>query len=194
MFEETVAKSLRPSSVNVYMLPNLLKVGIQSQKPSRSLILTGIFALVGLMLSANVAPAQPTLQLRFPFDDSSGTTTPSDTSGGGANVTLQMINSAGTASTNLHGATSSGVAGLTNPNRALNLASNVNQGGSGNFAAVTNANLGFGSVSSFVTTMWMKQSKTMAGSTLGRMFVLGNSTNSDCGTANSIGMKWQGPN
>jgi fibronectin type 3 domain-containing protein len=159
------------------------------------MILTGIAALAGLMLSANVALAQPTLKLRFAFDDGpSGTTTPSDTSGGGADVTLQMITAAGTASTNLHGAVNSGVAGLTNPNRALNLSSNVNQGGTGNFAAVTNANLGFGSVSSFVTTIWMKESKGMAGSTLGRMFVLGNSTNTDAGTPNSIAMKWQGPN
>src|ERR1017187_2329017 len=181
---------------NCIYMPNLLNVGIQFRKLSASMMLTGVVALAALMLFGNLASAQtPVLKLRFAFDDGpSGTTTPSDTSGGGADVTLQMITSAGTASTNLHGAANSGVAALTNPNRCLNLSSNGNQGGSGNFAAVTNANLGFGSVSSFVTTMWMKQSKGMAGSTLGRMFVLGNSTNTDCGTANSIGMKWQGPN
>jgi len=172
------------------MLPNLLKVGIESPKPSRSLIWTGILALAGLMLSANVAPAQPTLQLRFPFDDSSGTTTPSDTSGGGASVTLLMLNKSN-ASTNLHGVANSGVAGLTNPNRALNLSSNTTQGASGNYAGVTNANLGFGNVSSFAVTMWMKQTVAPAGTILGRMFLLGNGTNTDVGTANSIGMKWQ---
>src|ERR1017187_9156152 len=117
-----------PSTAIVYM-PKLLKVGIQSRELLASMMLTVSTAMVGLMLSANVSLAQPTLRLRFAFDDGpSGTTTPSETSGGGADVTLQMINSAGTASTNLHGATSSGVAGLTNPNRALNLSSNVNQG------------------------------------------------------------------
>ena len=48
-----------------------------------------------------------------------------------------MFNKNGVA-TNLHGAVGSGVAGLTNPNRALNLSSNTSQGGSGSFAAVTN--------------------------------------------------------
>src|ERR1019366_8478453 len=54
--------------------------------------------------------------------------------------------------------------------------------------------LGFGSVSSFVATMWMKESKGMSGNILACMFLLRNSTNSDVGTANSIGMKWQGYN
>jgi fibronectin type 3 domain-containing protein len=176
-------------------MTNLLNVGIQFRKFSASMMLTGLAALAGLMLSANVSLAQPTLKLRFAFDDGpSGTTTPSDTSGGGADVTLQMITGAGTASTNLHGAANSGVAALTNPNRCLNLSSNGSHGATGNYAGVTNANLGFGSVSSFVATMWMKESKGMSGNTLGRMFLLGNSTNTDVGTANSIGMKWQGPN
>src|ERR1035437_5910047 len=182
---------------NCIYMPNLLNVGIQFRKLSASMMLTGVVALAALMLFGNLASAQtPVLKLRFAFDDGpSGTTTPSDTSGGGADVTLQMITASGTASTNLHGAANSGVAALTNPNRALNLSSNVNQGGSGNFAAVTNANLGFGSVSSFVTTMWMKQSRAQSGNTLGRMFYLGNTTNaSDVGVVNSIGMKWQGPN
>jgi hypothetical protein len=176
-------------------MTNLLNVGIQFRKFSASMMLTGLAALAGLMLSANVSLAQPTLKLRFAFDDGpSGTTTPSDTSGGGADVTLQMITGAGTASTNLHGAANSGVAALTNPNRCLNLSSNGSHGATGNYAGVTNANLGFGSVSSFVATMWMKESKGMSGNTLGHMFLLGNSTNTDVGTANSIGMKWQGPN
>ena len=173
-------------------MPNLLNVGIQFRKLSASMMLTGVVALAALMLFGNLASAQtPVLKLRFAFDDGpSGTTTPSDN----ADVTLQMVTGAGTASTNLHGAANSGVAGLTNPNRCLNLSSNGSHGATGNYAGVTNANLGFGSVSSFVATMWMKESKAMTGNTLGRMFLLGNSTNSDVGTANSIGMKWQGPN
>jgi fibronectin type 3 domain-containing protein len=157
---------------------------------ARATARAGLGALAALILSGTVNAAQPTLQLRFAFDDSSGTTTPSDTSGGGANVTLQMLNKTA-GSTNLHGVANSGVAGLTNPNRALDLSSNPSQGGNGNFAAVTNASLGFGSVSSFVATMWMKQSVALPGNIGGRMFLLGNSTNTDVGTANSIGMKWQ---
>jgi hypothetical protein len=148
----------------------------------------------GLTVVVGNVPYGPALKVRFPFDDAGpGTTTPSDTSSGGANVTLQMINQSG-GTTNLHGAANSGVAGLTNPNRALNLSSNPNQGTtgvSGNFAAVTNSALGFGNVSSFVVTMWMKQLYFLPATIGPRMFILGNSTNGDCGTANSIGMKFQ---
>ena len=138
----------------------------------------------------------PTLKLRVPFDDAGpGTTTPSDTSlGSEVNVTLQMLNNSGV-STNLHGAANSGVAGVSNPNRALNLSMNPNQGSSGgvggNFVAVTNSALGFGNVNSFVVTMWMKQLYFLPANYGGRMFILGNSTNTDAGTANSISMKWQ---
>jgi beta-galactosidase len=135
-------------------------------------------------------PYGPALKVRFAFDDASGTTTPSDTSSGGVNVTLQMFNK-NAASTNLHGGANSGVAGLTNPNRALDLSSNPSQGASGNFAVVTNSALGLGTVSNFVATMWFKQSVGLPSNIGPRMFVLGNSTNSDCGTANSIGMKFQ---
>ena len=149
----------------------------------------------GLTVVVGNVPYGPTLKVRFPFDDAgSDTATPSDTSSGGVNVTLQMINQSG-GSTNLHGAANSGVAGLTNPNRALNLSMNPSQGttsgASGNFAAVTNSALGFGTVNSFVVTMWMKQRYLLPANIGPRMFILGNSTNSDCGTANSIGMKFQ---
>jgi len=142
-------------------------------------------------------PYGPTLKLRYAFDDAGpGTTTPSDTSlGSELNVTLQMISGAG-ASTDLHGAAGSGVAGLTNPNRALNLSMNPNQGSlggaSGNFAAVTNSALGLGSVNSFVVTWWMKQLYYLPANFGPRMFILGSSANdADTGTANSISMKWQ---
>src|ERR1019366_5658815 len=154
-------------------------------------ILAFIAVFAGCLLSANLAVAQPTLKLRYAFDDvSTGTTTPSDTSGGGVDVTLQMMGKSGSPS-NLHGAPNSGVAGLTTGSRALNLSTNTSHGSSGAFAAITNSALGFGNVSSFVVTMWMKQTLQTSGSTLGRMFLLGNSTNSDVGTLNSIGMKWQ---
>ena len=136
----------------------------------------------------------PTLKVRFAFDDAGpGATTPSDTNSGGVDVTLQMINQSG-GTTNLHGAANSGVAGATNPNRALNLSMNPNQrssGVSGNFAAATNSALGFGNVTNFVVTMWLKQLYYLPANIGPRMFILGNSTNTDCGTVNSIGMKFQ---
>jgi beta-galactosidase len=136
-------------------------------------------------------PYGPALKLRFGFDDGgNGTTTPSDTSAGGASVSLQMVSRLA-AATNLHGAANSGVAGLTTGGRALNLAANPTQGGSGNFAAVTNAALGFGTVTNFTVTLWFKQSAGLPANIGPRLFLLGNSTNADCGTANSIGMKFQ---
>jgi beta-galactosidase len=138
-------------------------------------------------------PYGPTLQLRFGFDDvSTGTTTPSDTSGGGLDVTLQMLKgSTPGGPTNLHGAANSGVAGLTMGTRALNLSSNTSQGATGNYVAVTNSALGFGNVTNFAVTMWFKQAVGLPANIGPRMFILGNSTNNDCGTANSIGMKFQ---
>jgi beta-galactosidase len=145
----------------------------------------------GLIVVVGNVPYGPTLKLRYAFDDiGSGATTPSDTSGGGVNVTLQMLTQNG-GGTNLHGAANSGVAGLTTGSRALNLSSNLSQGASGNFAATTNASLGFGNVTNFAVTMWFKQSILLANTIGPRMFVFGNSTNTDCGTANSIGMKFQ---
>jgi beta-galactosidase len=136
-------------------------------------------------------PYGPVLKVRFPFDDSGpGTTTPSDTSGSGVNATLQMLNSGGIPA-DYHGAANSGVAGMTMGSRALNFSANSGQGGSGSIAATTNVSLGFGAVSNFVATMWFKQSVQLSNNIGPRMFVLGNSTNTDCDTANSIGMKFQ---
>src|ERR1039457_2522696 len=146
---------------------------------------------VGLTVVVGNVAYGPTLKLRYAFDDNgTGTTTPSDTSSGGVNVSLSMLNKSG-GTTNLHGSANSGVAGLTAGSRALNLSSNLTQGASGNFAATTNANLGFGNVTNFAVTMWFKQSVMLPNNIGPRMFILGNSTNTDCGTANSIGMKFQ---
>ena len=142
-------------------------------------------------------PYGPALMLRYPFDDAGpGTTTPGDASlGSEVNVPLQMLSVNG-ASVDLHGAAGSGVAGLTNPNRALNLSMNPNQGQSGgaggSFAAVTNSALGFGNVTNFVVTWWMKQLYYLPANYGPRMFILGSSLNdTDSGKANSISMKWQ---
>ena len=136
-------------------------------------------------------PYGPTLKARFSFDDvGPGTTTPSDTSNGGASATLKMMNTLGTP-TDYHGAPNSGVASLTMGNRALDFSSATIQGTSGPIAATTNANLGFGNVTNFTATMWFKQSAQLTNNIGPRMFILGNSTNTDCGTPNSIGMKFQ---
>ena len=153
-----------------------------------------LISRAGLTVIVGNVPYGPTLKVRFAFDDAGpGTTTPSDTSTGGANVTLKMLNSLG-AATDYHGATNSGVAGLTTVNRALDFSSVPGQGGSGPIAATTNLSLGFGTVTNFIVTLWFKQSVMLTNNIGPRMFILGNSSNADCGTANSIGMKFQDAN
>jgi len=146
---------------------------------------------VELTVVVGNVPYGPTLKVRFPLDDAGpGTTTPSDTTGGGVSASLQMQNSSGAAA-DYHGAANSGVAGWTTGSRALNFSSNPGQGGSGPIATTTNASLGFGNITNFLATMWFRQSVQLSNNIGPRMFILGNSTNTDCGTANSIGMKFQ---
>src|SRR5258706_544446 len=91
-----------------------------AQKASKWLPLVLIAALAAM---SQTGKAQ-TLKIRFPFDDSpGGTTTPSDTSGGGVAVTLNMLNGAGVA-TDFHGAAGSGVSGAS---RALDFHSAPSQ-------------------------------------------------------------------
>src|SRR6516225_10156484 len=113
-------------------------------------------ALVLLIAAASSTLAQ-TLQLRFPFDDAGpGTTTASDTSGGGLSVTLNMETSTAGTGVDLHGAAGSGIQGL---GRALNLSANPISGNSAaSISFVTNdANIGsLGVVSNFTATIWFK--------------------------------------
>jgi hypothetical protein len=104
-----------------------------------------------------------------------------------------MLNGSGVA-TNYHGLPNSGVGGGQTGSRALDLSGNIAQPGNpGPLAAVTNSNLGFGTVSNFVVSFWMKQNTLMAsGANIGpRIFVLGAGTPSDTGAADSIGLKFQ---
>jgi len=92
--------------------------------------------LVSLLLSGGNVSAQ-TLKLRFPFDDAGpGTTTASDTSGGGVAVTLNMENQTNGVGVDLHGAAGSGVQGQ---GRSLNMSTNSIAGNvPGSIAFVTN--------------------------------------------------------
>lgn len=172
------------STTAVFSSNGIYNLELQATKGA---LVSGAFITVVI---GNV-PYGPTLKLRYAFDDAGpGTSTPSDASNGGVDAPLQMFNSGGVP-TDYHGAAGSGVAGLTMASRALNFSANSSQGGSGPIAATTNANLGFGLVSNFVATMWFKQTVQLPGNIGPRLFVLGNATNVDCGTSNSIGMKFQ---
>jgi hypothetical protein len=149
----------------------------------------------GMLLCGLAAHAQPVLKLRFPFDDVSGTTTPSDTSNGGVAATLQMLNYAG-AATDYHGPANSGVAGAITGSRALNFSSNTRSGANGPVTTVTNATLGFGQVSAFTVTMWWKKLDGWQSDGYGpRMFVMGAPGFDDINTTvNSMGIKYQAAN
>jgi Concanavalin A-like lectin/glucanases superfamily len=151
--------------------------------------------IAGLLLCGGAAQAQPVLKLRFGFDDAGpGTTTPSDTSGGGVSATLQMLSGAG-AATDYHGPANSGVAGAITGSRALNFTSNTRSGANGPVAATTNASLGFGTVSSLTLTMWWKKLDAWQSDNFGpRLFVMGAPGFNDANSANSIGMKYQAAN
>ena len=107
-------------------------------------------ALLGL------SPAQgQTLKLRYPLSDATANTYyPSDTSlGGVATANLITANSAITA-VNKHGATGSGVGGLT---PAMDFTGQAD-GGAGPLAYNTNdLNLGFGLVTNWTVTLWFNQ-------------------------------------
>ncbi len=63
----------------------------------------------------------------------------------------------------------------------------------GPIAAATNSSLGFGVVSNFVATVWIKQNAQMAtGANIGpRIYVMGAGNPTDAGAINSIGLKFQ---
>src|SRR5882724_12592707 len=132
-----------------------------------------------------------TLQLRFPFDDAGpGTTTASDTSGGGLAVTLNMENQTNGVGVDLHGAAGSGVQGQ---GRSLNQSTNSIAGNvAGSIAFVTNdPNIGsLGVISNFTATMWFKlvSPPTNTLNQGSRLFIIGTNGVVDSGVSNSISM------
>ncbi len=116
----------------------------------------------------------PTLQLRLPLTDPTGSTsTASDTSGGGLSLTMNMLGANGTAA-DLHGAAGTGVTNVNASARALDLtsATQSSQGTSqpgnnagpgpilqalGSSALATLGPEGDGNVSTCVISFWMKQ-------------------------------------
>src|SRR5881227_2787177 len=126
-----------------------------AQKPSNWL---PCVLIAGMAAMSETGNAQ-TLKIRFPFDDSpGGTTTPSDTSGGGVAVTLNMLNGGG-AATDFHGAAGSGVSGASRALDFHSAASQPPQSGTLTAAvALTNSSaaLGFGTVTAFTVSEWVK--------------------------------------
>lgn len=184
-----------PFNQPFYLMMNLAVGGNFGGNPDGTAVFPGEMLVDYVRVYKWISEPQPlpTLRLRVPLDEPTGSTTSTATNGSGASITMQMVNGAGTA-TDLHGAVNSGVAGSLTGGRAMNFAQAGNQPlAPGPLLAATNANLGFGSVSNFVMSVWFKQNALMAdGANIGpRLFVLGAGTPTDTGAANSIGLKFQ---
>src|SRR5437868_14045385 len=117
MFHTSLQPTLR-GTLLMHQAPesiNPMYSKITTERPSSvwfSHFLTTLMSLCLLAAGVNSAVAQLTLKLRFPFDDAGpGTTTASDTSGGGLAVTLNMETSTVGTGTDLHGAAGSGIQG-----------------------------------------------------------------------------------
>lgn len=155
---------------------------------------TASFPVFALLVALNAAcgwAQTPNLRLRLGFDEASGTTTVSDTAGGGVSVTVPWLDYSG-ASADLHGPAGSGVAGSRSGRRALDFTSPMGQGTNGLVAALTNASFGFGEVKSFTATLWFKARSQQPGDIGPRLFLLGAAdTTTDTGAADSIGLKLQ---
>ena len=180
-----------------YIIMNLAVGGNFGGHPDGTTVFPGEMQVdyVRVCIWVGVPPPPPVLKLRVAFDDPPGTNiTSSDTNGDGANFTMQMMDGSGNLG-DYHGVLNSGVAGAVAGNRALDFSSNgANQPGRpGPLTAATNVNLGFGTVSNFVVSLWFKQNAEMAaGANIGpRLFVLGAGTPADSGATNSTGLKFQ---
>lgn len=165
-----------------------------------------LLAVLTLVISVCVSQAQPVLLVRFPFTNTDGLTTlASDTSSGGANLTLHMLNNAGAAA-DFEGSPGGGVSGLgvaldlsTNTDFTINPATGIEgaNGGTGPIADNTGSTaLNFGTVSNYTATVWFNANSQMpntgGNSTLGpRIFILGANGLTDKGVANSISIYWQ---
>src|SRR5262249_48681183 len=102
----------KPSSAHEHIKP------MATNKP-QTRVRKGLIFGLALAFVTGISPAwAQTLKLRFPFDDAGpGTTTASDTGGGGLAVTLSMETSTAGTGVDLHGAAGSGIQGA---GRSLN--------------------------------------------------------------------------
>jgi fibronectin type 3 domain-containing protein len=156
---------------------------------------SNLLAVLTLATSVGVSQAQ-TLLLRMPFTDTgAGTTAQSDTSSGGANVVLNLLNQSGTP-TDFHGIPGGGVSGL---NVALDFSTNSDLSGSpggnaqnGPIAENTSTALNFGVMTAYTATIWFKAltPEFYGSGHYTRVFTLGANGTADKGVTNSLGVFW----
>jgi hypothetical protein len=153
----------------------------------------------------------PVLQLRMPFTDApGGTTTASDTSGGGIDITMNMFTN-GTVADDLHGAAGTGVT-ILDPNAgALDMTTNIDPAQGINqpnnnagdivdlLGSTTLATLGGGgNITNFTATIWAKWSVPFnagAGAGAPRLWILNaGGAGLDLAGANTLGFQFLNTN
>src|ERR1035437_1296436 len=145
-----------------------------------------LLAALALATSVCVSQAQ-TLLLRMPFTDTGpGTTAQSDTSTGGSNVVVNLLNNAGVA-TDFHGIPGGGVSGL---GVALDFSANLDLLLGPVAINTASTALNFGVVPTYTATIWFKPNTVgnLSGSHYPRIFILGANGITDKSSANSLGV------
>ncbi len=161
-------------------------------KPKFTPLVVASFASACVFLSSLVAQAQPTLQLRYTFEDGPGTTTTNTPGDAVYPVVLNMVAANGTTPADLHGAANSGVQGQGHSMdlSANGIAGNVN----GAFAlTVSNSTLAnIGAVSDFTATIWFKMPALFSNTANQgpRLWVLAPAGATDLNVANTFGLQF----
>ena len=186
-----------------------------------AVVITNSFGSVTSSIASLAFWPAPTLQLRMPFTntaagDSSPTTTASDTSSGGINITMNMTTNAATpTANNFHGATGTGVT-ISNPNAmALDMTTNTTptmvptnepDGAAGAVVSLIGSSTlatlggGGGNISNFTAMIWTKWNAPFNAAASGvggapRLWQLNaGSTTVDTGGANSVGFQFLSTN
>ena len=184
-------------------------------RPGQTSLSLACFAFIASCLFTGTVAQAQTLQLRLPFTQvqGSGTTTPSDTTGGGIDISLTMktnISASTGGARDLNGYANSGVNGSATGIAGMDFTTNFTigvgltqpAGGNGNIAVDLNdatlaSGLGnSGLITNFVATLWFKQVAAIPANIGPRMWILNaGAAGVDSGAnTNTIGLKFQGAN
>ncbi|HXS67930.1 MAG TPA: hypothetical protein VN761_03745, partial [Candidatus Polarisedimenticolia bacterium] len=160
-------------------------------KPKFTPLVVAAFASACVFLGS-LAQAQPTLQLRYTFEDGPGTTTTNDPGSAVYPVVLNMVAANGATPADLHGAANSGVEGQ---GHAMDISGNGLQGNVNGAFAVTTANTNLanlGVVGDFTAMIWFKMPNlfTNIANQGPRLWVLAQNGTTDLNNNSSIGLQF----
>src|ERR1039458_10004324 len=185
---------------------------VTSDLTNYAVVITNSFGAITSSIASLANWPSPVLQLRMPFTDApGGTTTASDTSGGGINIAMNMFTN-GTVADDLHGAAGTGVTILDPNARALDMTTNtdpaqgINQpnNNAGDIVDVLGSTTlaalggGGGNITNFTATIWAKWSVPFnagAGAGAPRLWILNaGGAGLDLAGANTLGFQFLNTN